>query len=247
MEHAAWSRTCCLLVVYITGTMRRYRIKDFRIKSQKKKSPHTRRGPPMPEERSAPAPAVPATTTRAGRRLPRRQARIATTTRARLARAIARRRTTAHCPAPSSQTVPQAQPHFSLHSMGAKAAPARSSRRLQPARPPASRDAARSSVRGTVSRMSMQKSTRPAACAHVWPVAGRSGGVRPASGDRGQHALTTGPASGSARRRSSSSREWNAAHAMCFAMLCYVLLCMCIRNGLCPSTPDSTPPERAPP
>ena len=111
----------------------------------------------MPEERSALAPAVPATTARADRRPPRHPARIATTAQARLARAIARRRIPAHSLAPSSQSVPQAQQYFSQHSMGAKAAPTRSSRRLQPARPPASRDAAGRGVRGTSSGMSMQK------------------------------------------------------------------------------------------
>ena len=83
----------------------------------------------MPEERFALAPAGPATTARADCRLPRQPARIATTAQAQLARAIARRRTLAHCPAPSSQIVLQAQHDFSQHSMGAKAALARSSRR----------------------------------------------------------------------------------------------------------------------
>ena len=191
----------------------------------------------MPEERFAPAPAAPTATPLAGWRLPRQLARIATAAQARLARAIARRRTTAHSPAPSSQNVPQAQHQFSHHSMGAVVAPARSSRRPQSARPPASRDAAESSARGTSGRLSMQITTRPTACAHVWPAAGHGCGERPTSGDCRRHAEAMSPAGGSARRRSGARQQPRMGHAyMCYAMLCYVLYCTVCVHAHAPAT-----------
>jgi hypothetical protein len=184
----------------------------------------------MPEERFALAPAMPASTMRAERRLPRQPARIATTAQARLARSIARRRTTAHRPAPSSQIVPQAQHHFPSHSMGATTAPARSSRRPQPARPPASRDDAESSARETSSRLSMQKAhvLLPVPMFGLWLATAVARGKRAEIADVMRRRWARPAAARADGVESSSSRGWRAVCDTLCAMLCYVLYCMCI-------------------
>ena len=121
------------------------------------------------------------------------------------------------------------------------------------ARPPASEPRRRGTRRARDEQWHEHaESARPTACAHVWPVAGRSGGVRPTSGDRGRHAMAMGPAGGSARRRSSGSRGWSAVHDMPCALLCYALCCivqyMCMRMLRRPglSNPGHTPPTAKP-
>jgi hypothetical protein len=196
----------------------------------------------MPEERSALAPAVPAPTTRAERRLPRPRTRNTTAARARLTRATARRHTFAHRLAPNSQNAPQAQHGFSPPSMGAKAALPRSSRRPMPARPPASRDAGKSSGRDAISRLGM---LMPHELLHVskfclWRATATAGGRRAAATGGKPEAIDPASSSGSGRLTAADVGEAAMYSMPCYAMPCAVLYSVCIRNGLRPSTPDST-------